>query len=179
MEGAGPLHPRDLASDTSGSLPSPNRTMPAFWWSFQVSGVLTLRLCGQSLHHHSPSLQESPQPVLFLNCRLSSQPPQVLGSLAPLPGLPPAHGLSCSLLYLGLQIYTVMPVFIFWKYVRQEPTVTHLCPLPIPQVCLGWCSVAISRGVGEGRRVKGCSICPWTPELVSFFCVPVSSRVGP
>ena len=150
VEGAGPFHPWDLASDTPGSLTSPNRIMPAFWWSFQASGVLTLRLCGLSLHHHSPSLQESPQTVLFINCKLSLQPPQVVGSLAPLPRLPPAHGLSCSLLYLGLQIYTVMPVFIFWKYVRQEPTVTHLCPSPIPRVCLGWCSVAVSRGLERG-----------------------------
>ena len=137
----------------SGSLPSPNQTMPAFWWSFQASGVLTLRLCGQSLYHHSPSLQESPQPVLFLNCRLSSQPPQVLGSLAPLPGLPPAHGLSCSLLCLGLQIYS-HACFYFLKVCQAGAHRYSPVPLAHPSGLLGMVLSCHFQGGWRGEESK-------------------------
>ena len=52
-------------------------------------------------------------------------------------------------------------------------------PLTHPSGLLGMVLSCRFQGVGEGRRVKGCSVCPWTPELVSFSCAPVSPRVGP
>ena len=71
---------------------------------FKASRVLTPLFRGQ---FPPPTLPSPPpakplaHPVHKLQT-LSSQPLQVLGRVAPLPKLPPAHVLSCSLLLLGL-----------------------------------------------------------------------------
>lgn len=76
VEGPGPFHPRDLAfSDTPGSLTSPNRTMPASGGASKRGGSPWGSVVCPSTIISLPA--GKPQTVLFINCKLSLQPPQV------------------------------------------------------------------------------------------------------
>lgn len=146
------FHPRDLASDTpEGSLTSPNRTMPAFWWSFQASGVLTLRLCGLSLHHHSfPAGKPPDQSVHQLQTELAASP----GGGEPSTSTQAA---SCtwaelqSLLYLGLQIYLYSHACLYFLKVCQAGAHRYSpVPLTHPSGLLGMVLSCHFQGLERG-----------------------------